>query len=153
MARNGHHKQVELLRREADERRAALRRTAHALEERLKESSHRVTSAVERTRESLEGFDSFVQRHRYLIIGGAVGVGAMIGLRRRSPRVHRARDLDQAVRFVVEQRRPRRSAFRSLFGTALAMAARQALAYATERFYPPEEYEHLALPPGRPYAE
>ena len=152
MARNGHHKQVESLRREADERRAALRRTAHALEERLKESSQRVASAVERTRESFEGVDSFIQRHRYLIIGGAVGVGAMIGLRRRSPRVHRARDMDQAVRFIVE-RRPRRSAVRSLFGTALAMAARQALAYATERFYPPEEYEHLALPPGRPYAE
>jgi len=150
VARNGHHREVDLLKREAAERRAALRRTASALEERLRERTQRVTSAARRTRETWAGVDDFIHRNRYLVIGGAVGLGAMLALRGRRRRTYRARSMDQAVRFVVE--RPRTSPVRSLLGAVSALALRQGLAWLGHRLEECED-ERLMLPPGRPYAE
>src|SRR5688500_7106188 len=114
VARNGHERErsVESLRREAATRRASLRRTAAALEDRLRVRGHQMSEVVEKPRETveharekLEGVDSFVHRHRYAILGGALGVGVVLGLRRKRRPV-RAGNMEDAVRFVMERQRP-----------------------------------------------
>jgi hypothetical protein len=66
--------------------------------------------------------------------------------------VHRARDLDQAVRFVVQRERSRRSPLRGVLGALTAFAVRQGLALLTDSLEEVRAEQYL-LPPGRPYAE
>lgn len=155
MGTNGHDGNgVDDLKRELEERRAAVRKTAQALEERLREKTHQVTEVIDRTREKLSGVDDFIHRHRYALMGGAVGLGAVMGLRRRARHARRAPNLDGAVRFVVEK--PRQSVLKSLFGALAALAAKEGIAYITERLEAMDNgHDHppYLLPPGRPYAE
>jgi hypothetical protein len=167
VASNGHDKPAALLRREAAERRAAVRRTAAALEDRLRERGHQVSEAVDQARETVEharetvvhargklhGVDTFVHRYRYPILGGAVGLGVVLGIRRaRRPR--EATSVEEAVRVVLERQRP--SMFRSLLGAAAALAVRRGVELLSRRLMEEqhESYEEpLLLPPGRPHAE
>jgi len=165
--RNGHQKSAENLRREAAERRAAVRRTAAALEDRLRHRGHQVSEAVDHARETVEharetveqargklhGVDTFVHRYRYPILGGAVGLGVVLGVRRSRRRTHDATSVEEAVRVVLERKRP--SLFRSLLGAAAALAVRHGMEYVSRRlaYEPHESYEPLSLPPGRPHAE
>ena len=159
MASNGHGKPAESLRRESAERRAAVRRTAAALEDRLRARGHQVSEAVEHARETVEhargklhGVDTFVHRYRYPILGGAVGLGVVLGVRRaRRPR--EATSVEEAVRVVLERRRP--SVFRSLLGAVAALAVRRGVELLSRQLMsePHESQDPLLLPPGRPYAE
>lgn len=159
--RNGHDKPATLLRREAAERRAAVRRTAAALEDRLRHRGHQVSEAVEharetveRTRGKLQGVDTFVHRYRYPLIGGAIGAGVLLGARRaRRPR-DASGNVEEAVRLVLARQKP--SMFRSLLGAVAALALRRGLAVLSHQLMdddPHESYEPLLLPPGRPHAE
>ena len=166
--RNGHDKPADLLRREAAERRAAVRRTAAALEGRLRERSHQVSEAVDQARETVEqardtvvrtrgklhGVDTFVHRYRYPLIGGALGLGVVLGVR-RGRRVRREMtSVEEAVRVVLERQKP--SIFRSLLGAAAALAMRRGIELLSHRLMddePHPSYEPLLLPPGRPHAE
>lgn len=157
--RNGHDKPVDLLRREAAERRAAVRRTAAALEDRLRQRTEQVGDAVDQARDTvaqargkLHGVDTFVHRYRYPLIGGAVGLGLLMGVRRaRRPR--EVNGVEEAMRVVLERQRP--SVFRSLLGAAAALALRRGIETLSRRLMdePRESYEPLSLPPGRPHAE
>ena len=164
--RNGHDKPVDLLRVEAAERRAAVRRTAAALEDRLRERTDQVGDAVDRARETVEqardtvanargklhGVDEFVHRYRYPILGGAVGLGLLFGIRRaRRPR--EVDGVEEAVRVVLERQKP--TVFRSLLGAAAALAMRRGIEMLSQRFMEEQRdpYEPLLLPPGRPHAE
>lgn len=166
MASNGHGKPTESLRVEAAERRAAVRRTAAALEDRLRTRGHQVSEAVDHARETVEharetvehargklhGVDTFVHHYRYPILGGAVGLGVVLGIRRaRRPR--EATSVEEAVRVVLERRKP--SMFRSLLGAAAALAVRRGVELLSRRLMeePRESYEPLMLPPGRSRAE
>ncbi len=166
MARNGHDKPAQSLQREAAERRAAVRRTAAALEDRLRRRGHEVSEAVDHARETVEqaretvvnargklhGVDTFVHRYRYPILGGAVGLGVVLGIRRaRRPR--EATSVEEAVRVVLERQRP--SLFRSLVGAAAALAVRRGVELLSQRLVnePHDPYEPLLLPPGRSHAE
>lgn len=164
--RNGHDKPAELLRREAAERRAAVRRTAAALEDRLRQRTHQVGEAVEQARETVEhardtvartrgklhGVDTFVHRYRYPLIGGALGAGLLLGVR-RARRSREVTSVEEAVRVVLERQKP--SIFRSLLGAAAALAMRRGIELLSNRLMnePHESYEPLLLPPGRPHAE
>ena len=166
MASNGHGKPAESLRREAAERRAAVRRTAAALEDRLRVRGHQVSEAVDHARETVEharetvvhargklhGVDTFVHRYRYPILGGAVGLGVVLGIRRaRRPR--EATSVEEAVRLVMERQKP--SMFRSLLGAAAALAVRRGIELLSHKLMNErdESYEPLLLPPGRPHAD
>jgi ElaB/YqjD/DUF883 family membrane-anchored ribosome-binding protein len=174
--RNGHDKPAELLRREVAERRAAVRRTAAALEDRLRERGHQVSEAVDQARDTVEqardtvanargklhGVDTFVHRYRYPLIGGAVGAGLLLGVRRaaRRPREREVDGVEEAVRVVLERQRP--SVFRSLFSAAAALAMRRGIEILSRRlmdeepresYEPRASYERLPLPPGRSHAE
>ncbi len=165
--RNGHDKPSELLRVEAAERRAAVRRTAAALEDRLRQRGHQVSEAVDQARETVEhardtvartrgklhGVDTFVHRYRYPLIGGAIGAGVLLG-------VHRARrprdpsNVEEAVRIVMQRQKP--SVFRSLLGAAAALAMRRGIEMLSRQLMHDETrepYDPLLLPPGRPHAE
>jgi hypothetical protein len=159
--RNGHDKPATLLRREAAERRAAVRRTAAALEDRLRHRGHQVSEAVEharetveRTRGKLQGVDTFVHRYRYPLIGGAIGAGVLLGIHRaRRPR-DASGSVEEAVRIVLARQKP--SMFRSLLGAVAALALRRGLAVLSHQLMddePHPSYEPLLLPPGRPHAE
>ena len=159
---NGHEKPAELLRREAAERRAAVRRTAAVLEDRLREGGHAVSEAVEqaretvaRTRGKLHGVDTFVHQYRYPLMGGAVAAGLVLGVRRaRRPRP--AANVEEAVRLVLARQKP--SLLRSLFGAVTALAVRRGIELLSHRLMdephePHEPHEPLLLPPGRSHAE
>lgn len=160
---NGHDKPAQLLRREVAERRAAVRRTAAALEDRLRQRGHQVSEAVdhardtvERTRDKLQGVDTFVHRYRYPLIGGAIGAGVLLGVRRaRRPPDASNGNLEEAVRLVLAKQKP--SMFRSLLGAVAALALRRGLAVLSHQLMddepPHQPYEPLMLPPGRPHAE
>lgn len=160
--RNGHDKPATLLRREAAERRAAVRRTAAALEDRLRHRGHQVSEAVEqardtveRTRGKLQGVDTFVHRYRYPLIGGAIGAGVLLGVRRARRPPDASASVEEAVRIVLARQKP--SMFRSLLGAVAALALRRGLAVLSQQLMedePHEPYEQpLQLPPGRPHAE
>lgn len=160
--RNGHDKPATLLRREAAERRAAVRRTAAALEDRLRHRGHQVSEAVEqardtveRTRGKLQGVDTFVHRYRYPLIGGAIGAGVLLGVRRARRPPDASASVEEAVRIVLARQKP--SMFRSLLGAVAALALRRGLAVLSHQLMedePHEPYEQpLQLPPGRPHAE
>lgn len=157
--RNGHEKSGELLRREAAERRAAVRRTAAALEDRLRQRGHQVSEAVDqardtvaRTRGKLHGVDTFVHRYRYPLIGGAVGAGLLLGVR-RAQKQREVTSVEEAVRVVMERQKP--SVFRSLLGAVAALAMRRGFEMLSHRLTNDsrDPYEPLLLPPGRPHAE
>ena len=166
MASNGHGKPTESLRQEAAERRAAVRRTAAALEDRLRTRGHQVSEAVDQARETVEharetvehargklhGVDTFIHRYRYPMLGGAVGLGLLLGIRRaRRPR--EATSVEEAVRVVME--RQKKSVFRSMLGAVAALAVRRGIELLSHRLMqePHESYEPLMLPPGRSRAE
>jgi hypothetical protein len=167
VATNGHDKPAALLREEAAERRAAVRRTAAALEDKLRRRGHEVSEAVDHARETVEQaretvadargklheVDTFVRRWRYPILGGAVGLGVVLGVRRaRRPR--EMTSVEDAVRVVLERQRP--SMFRSLFGAAAALAVRRGIEVLAHRLMEDESrgsFEPLMLPPGRSHVE
>jgi ElaB/YqjD/DUF883 family membrane-anchored ribosome-binding protein len=174
VASNGHEKSAESLKREAAVRRAALRRTASALEDKIRVKGHQVSEAVEKTRhqvseavektrdtvertkEKLEGVDSFVHRHPYVLIGGSIGLGLFIGYRRQRRPVRASQSVEDAVRVVLDKRRP--SVFRSLLSGVAAMGVRYGLAVLSEKMAPAGDpvghyADPLLLPPGRPDAE
>jgi ElaB/YqjD/DUF883 family membrane-anchored ribosome-binding protein len=167
VASNGHDKPATTLRQEAAERRAAVRRTAAALEDRLRKRGHQVGEAVDQARETVEharetvdhargklhGVDTFVHRYRYPMLGGAVGLGVVLGIRRRARRPREATSVEEAVRVVLQRQRP--SMFRSLLGAAAALAVRRGIELLSRRLMDDthESYEPLLLPPGRPHAE
>jgi len=104
------------------------------------------------TRGKLHGVDTFVHRYRYPILGGAVGLGVVLGIRRaRKPR--EATSVEEAVRVVLQRQKP--SLFRSLLGAATALAVRRGVELLSRRLMeePHESYEPLMLPPGRSRAE
>ena len=165
-ANNGHEKSADLLRKEAAERRAAVRRTAAVLEDRLRERTNQVGDAVDQARETVEqaretvaqargklhGVDTFVHRYRYPLIGGAVGLGLLFGVRRnRQPR--EVDSVEEAVRVVLARQKP--TFFRSLLGAAAALAMRRGIEVLSHRLMAEERDQHdpLMLPPGRPHAE
>lgn len=164
--RNGHEKSADLLREEAAERRAAVRRTAAALEDRLRERTDQVGDAVDQARETVEHaretvasargklhvVDEFVHRYRYPLLGGAVGIGLLFGVRRaRRPR--EVDSVEEAVRVVLERQKP--TVFRSLLGAVAALAMRRGFEMLSQRLTeePRDPYEPFLLPPGRSHAE
>ena len=154
MAQNGHDQSREALRREAVARRAALKRTAHALEDRVKEGTEKVGDAIERTRDRVSALDAFIHRHRWALMAGASATGLVLGLRHQSRPRRETRSATQAEavpRTVYVTQRPHdgsRSVLRSAAGTAAAMALRHAVQYAVDRFAGSGDESEQA-PPGR----
>lgn len=165
-ANNGQDKSADSLRREAAERRAAVRRTAAVLEDRLRERGQQVGEAVDQARETVEqardtvaqargklhGVDTFVHRFRYPLIGGAVGLGLLVGVRKnRRPR--EVDSVEEAVRVVLARQKP--TFFRSLLGAVAALAMRRGMEMLSHKLMNDQRdpYEPLLLPPGRPHAE
>lgn len=87
--------EVDELRREAALRREAVKRTAAALEDRLRERSVQVGEVFDRTRDRLHRVDDTVTKYRYLFVGGAVGVG--LALARPAVRRPRSRTGSRAA--------------------------------------------------------
>ena len=157
---NGHEKPAELLRREVAERRAAVRRTAAALEDRLRERGHAVSEAVDQARETvahargkLHGVDTFVHQYRYPLIGGAIAAGLVLGVRRAGRPRESTTNVEEAVRLVLARQKP--SFLRSLFGAVTALALRRGVELLSQRLSdePRAPHDPLMLPPGRSYAE
>lgn len=165
-ANNGHEKSADLLRKEAAERRAAVRRTAAVLEDRIRERGNQVGEAVDQARETVEqardtvaqargklhGVDTFVHRYRYPLIGGAVGLGLLFGVRKnRRPR--EVDSVEEAVRVVLARQKP--TFFRSLLGAVTALAMRRGMEMLSHRLMDDsrEPHEPLLLPPARPRIE
>lgn len=161
MEQNGHDRSREALRREAVARRAALKRTAHALEDRVKEGTEKVSDAIERTRDRMSTVDAFIHRHRWALMAGASATGLVLGLRYRSRPRRRARyatrarngtEVEAVPRTVYVTERPHdgsRSVLRSAAGTAAAMALRHAVQYAVDRVAGGMEEEREEAPPAR----
>ncbi len=147
MARNG--REREDLRREAADRLAAVKRTAAALEDRLREGSERVGEAIDRTRDQLHSVDHFVHRYRYAFIGGAVGLGIALA-RRSSRRTELTSSRANGVRYVLVERPQQRGVVRSLLGGAAALALRHGASWLVDRLdQSDEDRGPLLLPPGR----
>jgi hypothetical protein len=119
--------EVDELRREAAVRREAVKRTAAALEDRLRERSEQVGEVFDRTRDRLHQVDDTVTKYRYLFVGGAVGVGLALA-RRRRPAAAVANGQSGGVRYVmVERPTSRPGLLRSLAGGLAALALRQGM--------------------------
>ena len=148
MARNGRERQPDDLRREAADRLAAVKRTAAALEDRLRERTDQLGDAFDRTRDQLQHVDAFVHRHRYWFIGGAIGMGIALS-RRGGDRVNVTTGGCDGVRYVlVERARP--GVVRSLVGGVAALALRQGVSWLGSRLDAShEEEDPLLLPPRR----
>ena len=148
MARNGRERQPDDLRREAADRLAAVKRTAAALEDRLRERTDQLGEAFDRTRDQVHHVDAFVRRHPYWFIGGAVGLGIALA-RRSGGRV----DLtaNDGVRYVLVERDSRPGVVRSLLGGAAALALRHGVSWLAGRLDDPhhEEGESPFSPPDR----
>ena len=152
MGRNGRERDTrDELRREAADRLAAVKRTAAALEDRLRERSEQVGEVIDRTRDQLHGVDDLVHKYRYLFIGGALGVGFAIARRGRRRTVDALEDGgDERIRYVMVDR-PRQGVVRSLLGGLAALALRQGASWLTHQLTPDdEEREQHGLPPGKP---
>lgn len=119
------------LRRESAGRREALRRTASALQDRLREKTHRIEEAVDRTRDTLTAADRSVRRHRHLLAGGALGLGLYLGLRRGRRRADRDDERSRYRYAPVE--RPRGSVLGSALSAAAGMALRGATSWVLQR--------------------
>jgi ElaB/YqjD/DUF883 family membrane-anchored ribosome-binding protein len=151
MARNGRERQTrEDLRREAANRLAAVKRTAAALEDRLRERSEQVSEAVDRTRDRLHRFDDVVHRHRYAFIGGALGLGLVLGRRRRPRRLELGAGGD--TRYILVERAPRPGVVRSVLGGLAALALRHGMSWLVSRLDtddPDDRREPYLLPNER----
>jgi hypothetical protein len=149
MARNGRERQREDLRREAADRLAAVKRTAAAIEDRLRERSEQVGEAIDRTRDQLHSVDQFVHRYRYVFIGGALGLGLVLG-RRGTRRSKLGAKNGEGVRYVLVQQ-PQRGVVRSVLGGVTALALRKGASWLVDLLERPdeEEKEPLLLPPHR----
>jgi hypothetical protein len=149
MARNGREREPDDLRREAAERLAAVKRTAAALEDRLRERTDQLGDAFDRTRDQLHQADGFVHRHRYWFIGGAVGVGLALA-RRGGNRLNVNASGGDGVRYILVERSPRPGVVRSLLGGVAALALRQGVSWLGSQLDGSrEEGEPLLLPAGR----
>lgn len=151
MARNGRERQTrEDLRREAADRLAAVKRTAAALEDRLRERTEQVGDAIDRTRDQIQSFDQFVHRYRYIFIGGALGLGVAMG-RRRKRRPQLTATAGDGVRYVLVEKPQQRGVVRSLLGGVAALALRQGASWLVDQLdsSPEEEEGPLMLPPRR----
>lgn len=155
MGSNGHHREnPRQLRREAEERRRAIKETAAQLESRLRERTEQIGEAIDRTRNQLEVVDDLVHRYRYLFIGGAVGIGFAL-TRGRRPKPPQLPPPDHGIRYVVvDKPHQPKGLVRSLAGGLAALALRHGVAWLTQRLTPPDEDEAAYEPPPRraPYA-
>ncbi|HTE54325.1 MAG TPA: hypothetical protein VK698_25895 [Kofleriaceae bacterium] len=139
MGTNGHRRDSQTqLRREAAARRAALKQTASLLEDRLRERTDQIGEAFDRTRNQVEVLDDLIHRHRYLFIGGAIGVGFALTLGRRAkspPALPPAGEGNgDGVRYVVvEPQDQRPGLLRSLAGGIAALALRQGATWLAHR--------------------
>jgi ElaB/YqjD/DUF883 family membrane-anchored ribosome-binding protein len=151
MARNGRERQTrEDLRREAADRLAAVKRTAAALEDRLRERTEQVGEAIDRTRDQLHSVDQFVHRYRYAVIGGALGLGFALGRRgRRRSKVSASNGA--GVRYVLVEQPRQRGVVRSMLGGVAALALRQGASWLVDQLGPKDEEDEgpLMLPPRR----
>jgi ElaB/YqjD/DUF883 family membrane-anchored ribosome-binding protein len=140
----------EELRDEAALRRAQVKRTAAALEDRLRERAEQIGQAIDRTRDKLEEVDEAAHRYRYVLIGAAVGLGFMIA-RRGSRQMAMTSGTEDGVRYVMVQRPERPGVLRSLLGGLTALALRQGMDWVVRRLDEPEEPEgqRQLPPPGR----
>lgn len=156
MARNGRERREEdespdELRKEVAVRREAVKRTAAALEDRLRERTEQVGEVFDRTRDRLQEVDRAVQKYRYLFIGGAVGLGFALARRRRARDIQPKAAAEPARYILVERSGARPGLLRSLAGGAAALALRQGLGWLTHRLEESgEPDEPLLLPPARP---
>jgi hypothetical protein len=156
MGTNGHHRESpRQLRREAEERRRAIKETAAQLENRLRERTGQIGEAIDRTRNQLEVVDDLVHRYRYLFIGGALGIGFAL-TRTRRPKPPQLPPPDDGIRYVVvDKPHQPKGLVRSLAGGLAALALRHGVAWLTQRLTPPQEQDEApyAPPPRRdPYA-
>jgi ElaB/YqjD/DUF883 family membrane-anchored ribosome-binding protein len=119
------------LRRESAERREAMRRTASALQDRLREKTHRIEEAVDRTRDTLTAVDRAVRRHRHLLAGGAVGLGLYLGLRHGRRRADR--DAERSPYRYARVERPQGSVLGSALSAVAGMALRAGASWALQR--------------------
>ena len=119
------------LRRESAERREAMRRTASALQDRLREKTHRIEEAVDRTRDTLTAADRSVRRHRHLLAGGALGLGLYLGLRRG--RRQADRDDERSRRPYAPLARPQRSVLGSALSAVAGIALRGGASWVLQR--------------------
>jgi ElaB/YqjD/DUF883 family membrane-anchored ribosome-binding protein len=152
MGRNGQERESQHeLRREAAERRASIKRTAAALEERLRERTDQIAEAFDRTRDQLEGADRLVHKYRYAFLGAAVGLGFALSRRRRAGGGAAAAASPggtNGIRYVlVERGKP--GLLRSLAGGVAALALRQGAEWLLGRMDSSDD-EPLLLPPARP---
>ena len=168
MATNGHDN-GNGLKQQVEAQREVVRRTAAALEDRLREKSHEVSEAIDSARdkvhevsekvqvvgETVQDAKAFVHQHAYAVIGGSLVAGVLLGLRRSASR-GRGRDghdLDHAIRYVIAER-PKTSVFKSLLGAAAALAMRQGMSYVSRKLQVEDEEpgERYPLPSDRqPY--
>ena len=139
--------EVDELRREAAARREAVKRTAAALEDRLRERSEQVGEVFDRTRDRLHQVDHAVTKYRYLFVGGAVGVGFALARRRKVA----ANGHDGHVRYVmVERQGGRPGLLRSLAGGLAALAMRQGMEWVTRQMHGErDDDDPMLLPPRR----
>lgn len=145
MGRNGETSSE--LRREAALRRESIKRTAAALEDRLRARSDQLADAFDRTRDKLTLLDRVVHDYRYAFVGGAIGIGIALG-RRRANRAARMDVPADGMRYVlVERARP--GLLRSLVGGLTALAARQGIEWLAQNLDQTGEDEPLLLPPAR----
>lgn len=151
MARNGRERQTrEDLRREAADRLAAVKRTAAALEDRLRERTEQVGEAIDRTRDQVKSADQFVHRYRYAFIGGALGLGIALGRRRRPRRTELTASGSNGVRYVLVERHQQRGVVRSLLGGVAALALRHGASWLVNQLDSQEDDKGpLLLPPHR----
>jgi hypothetical protein len=147
MGRNGERQTSTDLRREAALRRESIKRTAAALEDRLRARTDQLADAFDRTRDKLTVLDRVVHDYRYAFLGGAIGIGFALS-RRRAKRAARLA-LPNGTRYVlVERARP--SVFRSLVGGAAALALRHGVEWLLRSMDESGDEEPLLLPPARP---
>jgi len=141
------------LQHEVEVRRAAVKRTAAALEDRLRERSEQLGEAFDKTRDRVQEIDRLAHRYRYALIGGAIGLGFGLARRGGSGRVAvtPAGGGDGIRYLLVERPAARPGLLRSLLGGVTALALRQGvnwLGHWLERSDDPDEPR--LLPPARP---
>lgn len=140
MSRNGHDGSADELKREADAHRKAIKQTASELQERIREKKEQVEEAIDRTREKMSGVDDFITRHHLALLGGAVGVGLLLGARGGGSRTGIG-ELPDGGRYVLVEKRQSHSILKSLFGALVALGARQGMTWLTSKLEASDEYE------------
>jgi GNAT superfamily N-acetyltransferase len=151
MGTNGHHRDSPgQLRREAEQRRAAIKETAHQLENRLRERTGQIGEAIDRTRNQLGVLDELIHRYRYWFIGGALGIGFALtrGRRAKPPELPPAQS--DGVRYVVvDKPHQPKGLLRSLAGGIAALALRHGVNVLTQRLTEAQEQEDVPFGRGR----